>query len=91
MASKKLQAIFHGHVQGVGFRYTAQRIANSFDVTGYVRNRADGTVELVAEGEEKELNELLDIIKERMERYIRDVNIAWAVPEGKWAEFKVTF
>ena len=42
--------IFHGRVQGVGFRYTTHRIARGFPVTGFVRNLTDGTVELVACG-----------------------------------------
>jgi acylphosphatase len=42
--------IYSGRVQGVGFRYTAARIARRHPVTGYVRNLSDGTVELVVDG-----------------------------------------
>ncbi len=42
--------LFSGMVQGVGFRYQTERVARSFDVTGYVRNTHDGHVEVVAEG-----------------------------------------
>jgi acylphosphatase len=42
--------IYHGRVQGVGFRFTAAAIAKRFGVKGYVRNLADGTVELVTQG-----------------------------------------
>jgi len=42
---------FRGRVQGVGFRYTTCRIAQRFEVAGYVRNLPDGSVELVADGE----------------------------------------
>jgi acylphosphatase len=42
---------YSGRVQGVGFRYTAQRIARSFAVTGWVRNLPDGRVELIVEGD----------------------------------------
>lgn len=41
---------YRGRVQGVGFRYTARSIAQSYAVTGYVKNVADGSVELVVEG-----------------------------------------
>jgi acylphosphatase len=43
--------IVHGRVQGVGFRYTLARAAQTRGVAGWVRNRADGTVEVVLEGE----------------------------------------
>jgi len=40
----------NGEVQGVGFRYFAQRVAARHQVVGYVRNLADGRVEVLAEG-----------------------------------------
>lgn len=44
------RAIFHGRVQGVGFRWTTSRIAKPIAVAGWVRNRPDGTVELIVQG-----------------------------------------
>lgn len=55
--------IFHGRVQGVGFRYTTHRIARGFPVTGFVRNLTDGTVELVACGTASEMRHFLDAVK----------------------------
>ena len=43
------QVRYSGQVQGVGFRYTAQRLAEGYAVSGYVRNLPEGDVELVAE------------------------------------------
>lgn len=43
------QILFHGRVQGVGFRYTTASIARRYPVTGYVRNLSDGSVELIAD------------------------------------------
>lgn len=57
------QVIFHGRVQGVGFRYTTHRIARRFSISGYVRNRADGTVELLACGASPEIQRFLDAVK----------------------------
>jgi acylphosphatase len=61
---KTLQAFYEGRVQGVGFRYTARRIAAGFDVAGYVRNLADGRVELVASGDEEEVDGFLEALRE---------------------------
>jgi hypothetical protein len=47
---RRLTVIYSGHVQGVGFRYTAKSVATGFDITGIIRNLSDGRVELVAEG-----------------------------------------
>jgi acylphosphatase len=57
------RVIFHGRVQGVGFRYTTHRIARSFAVTGFVRNLADGTVELIASGTAREISRFVDAVK----------------------------
>jgi acylphosphatase len=51
-----------GRVQGVGYRYFAQRAAESLGVTGYARNLDDGRVEVYAVGPEKKLSELAGIL-----------------------------
>ena len=53
------RVIFEGRVQGVGFRYTAASVARACRVNGYVRNCADGTVELLAEGPIDNVDQLL--------------------------------
>ena len=49
-----------GRVQGVGFRYFAERVARELKIVGYVRNREDGTVEVYAIGGASALDELRD-------------------------------
>ena len=51
--------IYTGRVQGVGFRYSVKQIAAGFEVTGWVRNVADGTVELLAAGASQEVDAFL--------------------------------
>jgi len=58
------RVIYSGRVQGVGFRYTCKDIARGYDVTGSVRNLADGTVELVASGVSEEVEDFLDEISD---------------------------
>ena len=57
-----LQVFYEGNVQGVGFRWTVRHTATGFDVTGWVRNLADGRVELQVNGEETEVRGFLDRI-----------------------------
>ncbi|MGC9401332.1 acylphosphatase [Vibrio genomosp. F10] len=52
-----------GTVQGVGFRYFTAMKAKELNITGYVRNMANGEVEVVAIGSDKKLNELSDWLR----------------------------
>lgn len=63
-------------VQGVGFRYTARRIAARYDVTGYVQNRPDGSVLLLTEGRPAELDRFLGAVQAALGEYIEDVEVA---------------
>ena len=56
--------IFCGQVQGVGFRYRARYAAEGLGVTGWVRNEWDGTVQMEAQGTEKQINQLLKMINQ---------------------------
>jgi acylphosphatase len=56
--------LYSGRVQGVGFRYTVKALTPGFEVTGTVRNREDGRVELIAEGEREELDAFRQAIRE---------------------------
>jgi acylphosphatase len=80
---------FSGHVQGVGFRYTAQSAARGRAVTGYVRNLPDGNVELVAEGEPQEIDALLGDITREMESFIRKRTDQDSPPTGEYRGFTV--
>jgi acylphosphatase len=72
MAKEKRTIRFKGNVQGVGFRYNTTRAAGGYDVTGYVKNLSDGSVEIVAEGKPKEIDAFLNEVTDRMGSHIRD-------------------
>lgn len=57
---KRTHLIIHGNVQGVSFRYYTRQQAKQLGITGWVANRPDGTVEVVAEGEETQLQKLIE-------------------------------
>lgn len=70
-AVQHVTVYFTGHVQGVGFRYTARRIAHEFEVTGFVKNLADGRVQLEVVGASAEIDGFIAAIEERMHGHIR--------------------
>jgi acylphosphatase len=80
---------YSGHVQGVGFRYTAMNVALGFDVRGYVRNLPDGRVELVAEGTRAALDAFLQAVQDRMDAFIRKVDVNDAPATGEFQEFSL--
>ncbi len=61
--------IFKGRVQGVGFRYRASYAARSLEITGWVRNDADGSVEMEVQGSEVQINRMLSMLSN--DSYIR--------------------
>ncbi len=63
MPRKRLEAKVYGFVQGVGFRYFVKKNAVKLGLVGYAKNLPDGTVEVVAEGKERNLMELLNLLK----------------------------
>ncbi|HPW65178.1 MAG: Acylphosphatase [Candidatus Omnitrophica bacterium ADurb.Bin314] len=87
---KRMQVFFSGTVQGVGFRFTTERVARRFAVTGFVRNLDDGRVEVVAEGEEPVLVEFLTAIRESgMKYYIENVEAHWSDAAGTYKRFGI--
>ena len=64
---------FSGHVQGVGFRYSALQAAKEFDVAGFVANLTDGRVQLEIEGRAAEVTAFVAAVEERMHGCVRKV------------------
>lgn len=91
MASQQRTVRFSGEVQGVGFRYTATRTAEGYDVSGYVKNLPDGRVECVAEGTASEIDAFLDDLRGRMGRHIRDEAQQTAPASGRYDGFGVRY
>ena len=88
----RLSAIVHGRVQGVGFRFFAQLRASELGLTGYVRNRWDGAVEVVAEGEEDAVRRLLGELRVGPRSAIVDrVDVQWGDYTGEFKYFGVRF
>ena len=84
-------AHFKGIVQGVGFRYTAQRIARQFEVAGYVQNLPDGQVLVVAEGSIGQLDQLFNQIQVAMDRYIQRIEVERGECMGEFEGFEIRY
>ena len=84
-----LSARFSGHVQGVGFRYATKQLAKGFDVTGYVRNLADGRVELEAEGTEGECQRFFREIVSELDSYIQSTECRTEKRVRLYKEFSI--
>ena len=81
---------YSGHVQGVGFRYTAKTVADGFKISGAVRNLSDGRVELTAEGAREELEAFRAGIRDAgLKAFIRDENVTWSTAQNEFRGFEI--
>ncbi len=86
----QLHAIVHGRVQGVGFRDATQRRAADLGVTGWVSNRPDSTVEVLAEGDRETLERFLSFLWRgpNAARVLR-VDAEWHAAGGRYSGFGI--
>ncbi len=85
----QVHVFYSGVVQGVGFRYTVQDLAICSEIGGWVRNLRDGRVELLAEGPEEKIAELLQDIDNHFSGYIADRQIEYHPAEGQVKKFMI--
>lgn len=87
---QRLHTIVEGRVQGVGFRYFTQERAVFLGLTGWVRNRWNGTVELVAEGPKADLGTLLKAIQRGPRAgTTQNVKVDWLEAAGEFNSFQI--
>ncbi len=89
MLAKRI--IFTGRVQGVGFRFTARRAASRRQLTGYVRNMPNGSVEMLAQGRPEDVDDCIQDIKEYFAGYLKETKIEEIPPDPRYTDFKITF
>jgi acylphosphatase len=90
MERKRMQVLYSGTVQGVGFRYTVKSVASGFELTGTVRNLPDGRVELEAEGARDELEAFRQALRESgLEHFIRKEEVRWSEPTSEFRGFEI--
>jgi acylphosphatase len=90
MLKEELRAHIHGTVHGVGFRASAKRCADQLQLSGYVRNVPNGTVEICAQGERKTLERFLKMLQQEFSTYyIRHIDSAFHAIETPYHDFKI--
>jgi len=90
MSTKQVQLIVRGRVSGVFFRAATQREARRLGVSGWVRNRPDGTVELVAEGEEEAVREMISWAQHGPSAArVDEVDVRWRGYTGEFSDFRI--
>ncbi|HEX8033946.1 MAG TPA: acylphosphatase [Ktedonobacterales bacterium] len=86
----RLTARVRGDVQGVGYRFFAQRQASALGLRGYVRNLPDGSVEVVAEGERGLLQQFVNVLQRGPSAAIVEaVDTTWSNAEGAFGGFQI--
>lgn len=88
MKIKQSHAYYSGSVQGVGFRYTAERLSRTYGIKGWVRNTYDGKVEVVAQGKATNVDLYIEAL--RKEFPVRQVAQAEEPIEG-FSGFEVRY
>ena len=88
--SVRLRATITGDVQGVGFRYFVVENARPLGLTGWARNRPDGSVEVVAEGPRLALEQLVALLQRGPQRaIIESLQLNWLDPTGEYRGFGI--
>ena len=85
------QVVFKGRVQGVGFRYSTQRMASRYDLTGYVRNLPDGTVEALLQGTKPNIQACLGDVKEAFGGYLREIDSTDQPVNSRYYDFRIAY
>jgi acylphosphatase len=90
MAQKRIHLVVRGRVQGVYFRASTQREARQLGLTGWVKNRPDGAVEIVAEGEEDQVKDLLSWAQAGpTTARVEKVDTRWRSYTGEFSNFQI--
>jgi acylphosphatase len=88
---RRLHVFYSGRVQGVGFRYTAKNVALGYEISGIVRNLPDGRVELIAEGQEDELEAFQKGIRDSgLGSLIANEQVSWEEPANQFRGFDIS-
>ena len=87
---KRAELKIYGKVQGVFFREISRIEARKLNLVGFVGNEPDGTVKIVAEGEDKDLNRIIEWCKYGPDNAeVEKVDVKWAEATGGLDDFTI--
>ncbi len=87
---KRMHAFVSGEVQGVGYREEVKRIAFDLNICGWVMNLEDGRVEIIAEGEDKNIEEFLDNINsKKYPVFVEYIKVEEEIFKGEFRSFRI--
>ena len=90
--SVRAHVVISGRVQGVCYRMETQRAAKGIDVSGWVKNRLDGTVEAVFEGNRKQVDQIIEWCRKGPAlAQVSNIEIRWESATGEFADFDITY
>ena len=88
----EIYAIVKGRVQGVGFRFFAERTAEKFSVNGWVRNLPNGDVEILGQGTKEQLEKFIAHIRQGpRSSMVVDIETVWRSPTRIYEYFSITY
>ncbi len=92
MGNKRVHLLIHGRVQGVFFRATAQQKAQELELTGWVRNNPDGSVEVTAEGKGDDVDSMLEWCRVGpAQAVVKHVSVDWEAHSGEFEGFRIEY
>jgi acylphosphatase len=89
--TQRREVYFSGRVQGVGFRQTTFALARKLKVTGFVKNLRDGRVQLIVEGQPKEIESILTSIRKTMGKNIKKTEETTKRATGEFKGFAIRY
>ena len=92
MEKVRARVIVEGRVQGVFFRHHTEEMAFRLRVTGWVKNRRDGSVEAVFEGDRERVDQIVEWCRRGpSEARVTEVHVNWEAYTGEFEDFSVTY
>jgi len=83
--------LYSGSVQGVGFRFMVQRYALGLDLTGWVKNLPNGSVETMVNGPKGNIEKLCEMVEEYFEGHIRNKDIQFTSSDAEFKDFQIAY